>query len=53
MDQDQGEASSLKETAPRTVTKLSGHGDKLAGHGMKTLEISATLWGKVSDYSAY
>lgn len=52
MGQDQGAASCLKETAPRTVTKLSGHADRLAGHGMKTLEMSARFWGKVSDYSA-
>lgn len=52
MGQDQGVTSCLKETAPRTETKLSWHADKLAGHGMKTLEMSARLWGEVSDYSA-
>lgn len=52
MGQDQGATSCLKETAPRSETKLSGHADKLAGHGMKTLEMSARLRGKVSNYSA-
>lgn len=50
--QDPEATSCLKERAPRTETKLSGHADKLAGHGMKTSEIPARLWGKVSDYSA-
>lgn len=52
MGSDEGATSCLKEKAPRTEIKLSGHADKLAGHGMKTLEMSSRLWGKVSDYSA-